>query len=301
MLLGVTLTQYSVAVFINGTYSMGPAGAFTSGKVSYVNTDDIQTHLVTSSDKTLRFYNKSAGVYDNGTAYNVDMDESIPQMRYRWDGTWLAARGESSTKIYFMRQISGKYTVDHIVDVGSYPNSIGWAFDQNTLAAGLANGNIVLLQFDTATNKFKLNQSIATNHTNGVSKVFGTTSRIYSTGSDASDNNVNIYWLNTTTGKWSYNWTVPNVGTNSDTPTAMHISGSENRVAVGQSNGDIYILSHPDQNYEWYISKIIFAAFAHLSFPINFVRLTSNGWYLITSANKPSGEVYFWAKKYDWG
>jgi hypothetical protein len=286
------------------SYSMAPVGTFTSGKVVYVNTNGAQTRLVTSSDKTLRFYTESAtGTYDNATAYNLLMPEAIPQMRYQDKGDWLAARGDSSNLIYFLKpntSNSDKYYIDHNVSVGSYPNSLGWASDQNTLAAGLANGDIALLQFNTTSGKFFFNQSITTNHTGGVAKVFGNTARIYSAGVDASDNNINIYWLNTTTGQWSYNWTVPNVGTNGDTPTAMHVSGSEKRVVVGQSSGDIYVLGHPDQNYEWYIAKTILAASAHGSYPINFVRVTGKGWNILTAASNNKGEALLWTKNDDW-
>lgn len=69
-------------------------------------------------------------------------------MRFRSDGTWLAACGGSSNLIYFIRQSAGnngQYYVDHTVNVGSYPNSIAWTYNDNSLAAGLANGRIAIL------------------------------------------------------------------------------------------------------------------------------------------------------------
>jgi hypothetical protein len=315
ILLSVALAADAVTLTNGKAYSMAPAGTFSNlGRVSYVNTDDTQTKFVASAQNTLRFYPEVAGSYDNASAYDIVFNETIPQMRYCSDGSflgsWLAARGGSSNLIYFLTQnftnnAFGRYYLDHTVNLSSYPNSLGWAYDDSrrvpTLAVGLADGNISLLQYNAESRRFFNNQSIATNHTGGVAKVFGTTSRIYSAGGAATDNNINVYWLNTTTGKWTGNWTVPSVGTATDTVSAMHVSGNEKRVAVGQSSGDIYILGHPDDNYEWTIGKTIPAASAHGVFPINFVRVTSNGWHLLTAATNPFGQAALWTKNDDWG
>ena len=120
---------------------------------------------------------------------------------------------------------------------------------------------------------------INTTHIGGVSKVFGTKNRIYSAGGN--DSVVQARWLNTTTGVWSLNSSVSGVGTSSDTVSAMYVSGNQKRWGVGRSNGDIYILGHPDNSYNWSIANTITGA--HTA-SVNFIRFSSNGWHMISGA-----------------
>jgi hypothetical protein len=134
-----------VTIVTNNNYTMG-VGQFVNGTVSFVNADTIGQHFVASDLSTIRFFPDNNGVYDNTSAYNVNFTENIPQMRFRSDGSWLAVRGSTTTQIYFMKQAPTNYAVDHTVNVGSRPLTLVWVYNQNTLAVGLANGNIAVLQ-----------------------------------------------------------------------------------------------------------------------------------------------------------
>jgi len=76
----------------------------------------------------------------------------------------------------------------------------------------------------------------------------------------------------------------------------MHMSGTENRWAIGRSTGDITILSHYNNNLTWYVSGNIIGAQAG---SINFVRLTSDGWYLVSGAANDNN-VRLWTIYNNW-
>jgi hypothetical protein len=202
---------------------MSTTSNYTSGTVSYVNTDKLEDKFVASSLNSIYFQSEANGVYNNATAYTVNFANNIPQMRFRSDGQWLAVRDDTNAVIYFMSQDNtGLFSVNHIVNVGSYPHSLGWCYNGDTLATGLTNGSIAVLQRNTSSNTFYVYQILNTSHTGGVSKVFGMTSRIYSLG--GTDSIMQSWWLNTTTGVWSNNQTLTGVG--SGTASAIHISAN---------------------------------------------------------------------------
>jgi hypothetical protein len=239
---------------------------------------------VVASDLTsLRFQENNNGAFDNATAYFVNFTNKITQMRFRGDGVWLAVRDNTSPVIFFMKQnSSGDYYVDHNVSVGSYPNSLGWTYNDDYLATGLANNSILVLQLSSSSNTFHVYQVINTSHTGGVAHVFGKTARIYSLGGN--DSVLQSWWLNTTTLFWSLNQTLTGVG--AANASAIHISGNEKRIVIGRSNGDITILSHADNNLIWYVGYNLTGAHAG---SINFVRVTSVGWHIASgAANDPN-------------
>lgn len=130
---------------------MGGATDFVNGSVLYVNTDDSETRLTTCDLKTLQFYtNTSAGVYGTPTNF-TQFNNTVQQMRYRSDGTWLAVRTDNENFIYFMKNSSA---IDHTVDVVSTPKSLAWVYDDDMLAVGLANGSIAVLQRIASNNTF---------------------------------------------------------------------------------------------------------------------------------------------------
>ena len=175
---------------------------------------------------------------------------------------------------------TGTYYVDHFVTLDSQPKVLGWAYNDFTLALGLTNNTIAMLQWNSATSKFFHNQTIITTHTGGVTKLRGTRNRIYTLG--GSDTVLNIYWLNTTTGVWTGNHSVSNVGALGDTASALAVSGNEKRVAVGRSNGNIYMLGHPDNNYSFIVDQTLTTIHTN---SVYFIRITSNGWHMVSGAS----------------
>jgi len=300
VLLGVALAADTVGLTLNKNYRMGATNDFSTGRVLYVNTDDTQTKFVASSQNTLRFYPEdAAGDYDNTTAYNVVFNETIPQMRYRGDGTWLAVRGATSNLVYFMKQntsLATQYYVDHSVDVGSRPLSIAWAYNDDTLAAGLADGKLVVLERDPATNKFFVNQTITTGHGGGVAKVFGKTSRIYTAGA-ANDTTAQVWRQNITTKVWVFDRNVTGVGKTTDSVSAMHVSGNEKRWGIARDSGDIYIMGHGDSALDWTLSPSGIITGAHTG-NINFLRFTGNGWHLLSGG--VDGSAKLWSRGNNW-
>lgn len=139
-------------------YSMSNTPDFPSGTVSRVSTDGTKKNLVVSSHSTMKFYNINGRVINNQTSYSVLLTENILSLRYRSDAKWLAICGETSNLIYFMKQSDSslQYSIDHTVEVDSHPNSLDWAYHEDSLAVGLSNGNIVVLELNLTLNKFSI-------------------------------------------------------------------------------------------------------------------------------------------------
>ena len=151
LLLSVALAFNEVVLVPNGDYTMAPPTTFADNpEVTYVNTDDLEDRLVAVAENILRFYPNNAGKFDNASAYNVAFNETIAQARFNSDGSWLGARGSTSDKIYFMQKNSttGVYYVDHFVLLNNKSNALDWAFNGKTLAVGLLDNTIALLQWN---------------------------------------------------------------------------------------------------------------------------------------------------------
>jgi WD40 repeat protein len=293
-LVGCTIAINDVVLVENQNYTMSNTNDFTGGSVSYVNTDDTLTKFVVSDQKTLQFMLNVNGTFDKTSAYNFVIPDDILEMRFRGDGAWLAVCGKTSTVVYFLTQGSlGRYEGNHNVSVGSLPTSVSWTYHEDTLAVGLANGSLAVLELNSATGKFYVRQMINTNHVGGIAKVFGKKARIYSVG--GSDSILQVWWLNTTTQVWSLNQTLNDVGKATNRATAMHVSRNEKRIGIGRNNGDIIILGHPDENYLWSINKTITRAH---SASVNFIRFTRNGWHFLSGAG--DGVVRLWTKNDEW-
>jgi hypothetical protein len=68
--------------------------------VNAVNTGNSENNLVTAVLAVLTFSTGTNGIFT--TVYNVTMPETILEARFRDDETWVAARGSTSTNIYFL-------------------------------------------------------------------------------------------------------------------------------------------------------------------------------------------------------
>lgn len=127
---------------------------------------------------------------------------------------------------------------------------------------------------------------VNTAHKCGVAKVAASFARVYSIG--VSDFTLRVWWLNPTTRVWSLNHTLDGIG-NAGNATAFHLSGNRKRVGIGRSNGDIFVLGRPDNNYLWASADNITGVY---STPINSLRFTDNGWHLLVAVSNSSVRLH---------
>jgi WD40 repeat protein len=73
------------------------------------------------------------------------------------------------------------------------------------------------------------------------------------------------------------------------------MAANEYRIAIGRSNGDITVLHVSQIDSSWSVEKNIIGD--HTS-SINFVRLTSDGWHLLSGAG--DGVVRLWSRVDSW-
>jgi hypothetical protein len=90
-----------------------------------VNTGNSANNLVAAVSNVLAFLAGSVG--DFAGQYNVTMPETILEARFRDDETWVAARGNTTNNIYFLKPTPTNYVINQTLSVGSTPTALCFA------------------------------------------------------------------------------------------------------------------------------------------------------------------------------
>jgi WD40 repeat protein len=273
----VTLNDYQTNITVGDGVNASP--------VRVSSYDDNGSNFVTGANKYLTFYTLIGGYYSN--PYNFTFNNTVIDAKLRADGLLVAAIDDTTNTVYILSKniTTSQYAINQTFDAGSHPNTLVWVNDGDTLAVGLANGNIRFYNFYFP--NVYLGTEMKSVHPSGVAKIDGKSSRVVSCG--RTDSNVVVSFHNLTIDTWSQNMTFLNAVTNC---TAIAMAPTEQRFAIGQFNG-VILLSN--QNGAYFFSAPSSLAVGHTA-AVNALIWSNDGTYLISGGASPDNTVHLYTK-----
>jgi hypothetical protein len=233
--------------------------------------DRLGTTLVAGiSTNFLRFVSWDGSAF--GSNYSVTFtDASIGAAVFRQDGVWMAAAGSSNT-LYLLKYDGSRYSIHHSLGASAAVNCLTWAFNGERLLAGLNNGAVWVLAYNSTSDRFEESQMISTTHPT-IQKISGTISRF---ATCSNDNHVLVYYFNLTTKQYSLNITLTTNGNYNC--SALDFAESEVAIAVGKADTTLYVFERNAVfDYSW--STNLYPQ----GVPITSARFTDDGAQLLAS------------------
>lgn len=285
LLLALVRSQY---VGLNYFQNITLGNSTPLNAVSY---DGSGTNLTAAQSNILSFFTRNST--NNWVfASNYSHTNTITDAAFPGDATWVAMIDDTTSNVTMLSRNASTdpFSYNSSLSCSSQPVCLSWANGGNRLLVGLASGGVEVYALNATTKQWYKTQTLSA-HGSNVLAISGRTSRFVSCGLDG---NVRVWYFNYTTQLYSST-------ANSSNPTgtkctAIHMASTEQRFAVGFTNGTVLVFDR-DSNFVYNQSVNISAHSA----AVNFVRFTSDGVYLLTAGASPDNTTKLWTKASSFG